>query len=372
MGLGTGCYTNVLIYRLVLENLKHRPVRTLISALLIGGQVTVILTLVGVSRGTLQGMADRSKGTGADIVVRPPDSSVFGFGSNIPEAVTGVVRQLDHVAQATGVLVHPVGGFDSITGIHLDEFNQMSGGLMYLEGGPFQKPDDIVIDRVFAKQRKLHPGDPVDFGHQWRVTGVVEEGKLSRAFADITAVQDIFAENGKITMVYVKVDQQANIQTVVKELEDRLPTYKIYPMEEFVSLFTVTGAPLLEGFTQVVIGVAALGGFLVVLQSMYMAVLERTREIGILKALGASPGYILGILLREAAVMAIVGTVLGILMTYGTRALMGAFAPNFPQAIVPDWYPWAALIALGGSLIGAIYPGLKAARQDAIEALAYD
>lgn len=361
-----------MIYRLVLENLKHRPVRTLISALLIGGQVTVILTLVGVSRGTLEGMAARSKGTGADIVVRPPDSSVFGFGSNIPEGITGLVRGMEHVAQATGVLVHPIGGFDSITGIHLGEFTQMSGGLTYLEGGPFENSDDIVIDRVFAKQRNLHPGDTFDFGHLWHVTGVVEEGKLSRTFADITALQDIFAENGKITMVYVKLDDPANVQAVVAALGQRLKDYKIYPMEEFVSLFTVTGAPLLEGFTQVVIGVAALGGFLVVLQSMYMAVLERTREIGILKSMGASPGYILGILLREAAVLAIAGTVLGILMTYGTRALMAAFAPNFPQAIVPDWYPWAALIALGGSLIGAIYPGLKAARQDAIEALAYD
>ena len=109
-----------------------------------------------------------------------------------------------------------------------------------------------------------------------------------------------------------------------------------------------------------------------VLQSMYMAVLERTREIGILKAMGASPGYIMGILLREAAVLGLVGTGVGILMTYGTRELMEVFAPNFPQAIVPDWYPWAALIALGGSLVGALYPGLKAARQDAIEALAYD
>jgi putative ABC transport system permease protein len=105
---------------------------------------------------------------------------------------------------------------------------------------------------------------------------------------------------------------------------------------------------------------------------MYTAVLERTREIGILKALGASPGYILGILLRETTLLAIAGTVAGILMSYGTRALMRALVPTMPQAIVPDWWPWAALISLLGSLIGASYPGLKAARQDAIEALAYD
>jgi putative ABC transport system permease protein len=110
----------------------------------------------------------------------------------------------------------------------------------------------------------------------------------------------------------------------------------------------------------------------VVFLSMYTAVLERTREIGILKALGASPGYILAILLRETLLLAIVGSAVGIVMTYGTRYLMGVFVPTMTTEVVYGWWPWAALIALVGSLIGALYPGLKAARQDAIEALAYD
>ena len=64
-------------------------------------------------------------------------------------------------------------------------------------------------------------------------------------------------------------------------------------------MFSTNSVPYIEAFTKVVIGIAVLIGFLVVCLSMYTAVLERTREIGILKALGASPGYIVGILLRE-------------------------------------------------------------------------
>jgi putative ABC transport system permease protein len=59
-------------------------------------------------------------------------------------------------------------------------------------------------------------------------------------------------------------------------------------------------------------------------------------------------------------------------MSFGTKWLMDAFAPTLPTAIVQDWWAIAGLIALVGALIGAIYPGLKAARQDPIEALAYD
>ncbi len=346
--------------------------RTLASAFMIGFQVTIILTLVGVSEGMLGTMASRNEATGADIVVRAEDSSALSFGLNMDERYVGFVRQQDHVTQATGVLVHPISGFDSITGINLKEFEEMSGGLQFLEGGPFTEPDDLVIDRIFADQRHLHPGDTFDFGHQWRVTGVVEEGKLSRTFADITALQDIFAETGKVSMIYAKVDDEANIPAVIDTLKESMPNNPIYSMKEFTSLFTVSAVPYLEPFINVVIGIAVIGGFLIVFLAMYMAVLERTREIGILKALGASPGYIMGILLREATVLAILGTIMGIGMAYGTKFIMAAFVPNMPQEIVPHWYPIALVIALCGALLGAVYPGFKAARQDAIEALSYD
>jgi putative ABC transport system permease protein len=361
-----------LINRLVYENLKHRPIRTLVGALGICLQVTMILTLVGLSRGVLGSMADRSKGSGADIIIKAPDSSALSFGLDMPEGMVKLVRQVPHVTLATGNLVHAISNLDSITGIHMDESNQMSGGFQYLEGGPFQKPDDLVVDRIFAKQRKLHPGSVFPYGHTWHITGVVEEGKLSRTFADIKAMQDIFGEENKVSIIYAKVDQKENIPGVIADLQQRFPENKIYSMEEFLTLFSASGVPLVEGFTQVVIAISAVVGFLGVFLAMYTAVLERTREIGILKAMGASPGYILDILLRETILLAIVGTIFGILATYGTKALMTKFAPNLPQALVPDWYWKAAVIAIIGALIGALYPGLKAARQDAIEALAYD
>jgi putative ABC transport system permease protein len=209
-------------------------------------------------------------------------------------------------------------------------------------------------------------------GHTWNVTGIVEPGKLSRTFTDIRTLQDLFSASGKISVVWVKLDNPANTNLVIESLRQKLEGYKIYSAEEFISLFSVNNVPLLAPFTRVVIGLAVVVGFLVVFLAMYMTVLERTREIGILKALGATPGYILGILMRETVLLALAGTVAGILLAYGSREIMRFLAPTMPQLIVPDWWPWAGLIALTGSLIGAIYPGLKAARQDAIEALAYD
>jgi len=361
-----------LIYRLVVENLKHRPVRTFLSVIAIGVEVAMILTLVGLSHGMLQDLTRRSQGSGGDIFVRPPDSSLLSQSGKMPEGVVKKVRSIPHVTLATGTLIQPVSALEYITGINLDEFNALSGGFQYLEGGPLRQPDDILIDDVEARSKGLHAGDTIDLGRKWRVAGVVASGKLSRMFVDIRTLQHLYPPSGYISTIYVKADSAANIDPLFDALGQNLEAFKIYKMQELTSLYSVDNIPLLKPFTTVVIAIAAIVGFLMVFLSMYTAVLERTREIGILKALGASPGYILGALMRETVLLSIVGTLVGIALSFGTKWLMDTLAPTLPTAIVQDWWAIAGLIALGGAVIGAIYPGLKAARQDPIEALAYD
>jgi putative ABC transport system permease protein len=106
---------------------------------------------------------------------------------------------------------------------------------------------------------------------------------------------------------------------------------------------------------------------------MYMSVLQRTREIGILKSLGGSKAFILRIILTEALLMGAGGTVLGILMSYATYWFFKTVRPaSIPIIPVPEWWWIAAAVTIGGSLLGALYPGLNAASHDPIEALAYE
>jgi putative ABC transport system permease protein len=174
-------------------------------------------------------------------------------------------------------------------------------------------------------------------------------------------------------MILVKLDPAASLDVAVGNLKKELPGYQIYSIEEFVSQISVNNVPGLKAFIYLIIGISIIVGFLVVFLSMYTAVLERTREIGILKAMGATPGLILGILVRETVILALIGSAAGILLTYGTRwAVMNYVPGSLTQIIVPSWWPAAAGVALVGSLLGSLYPGWKAARQDAIEALAYE
>ena len=144
-------------------------------------------------------------------------------------------------------------------------------------------------------------------------------------------------------------------------------------MEEFSSLLTINSVGLLRNFIGVVIGIAVIVGFIVVSMAMYTAVLERTREIGILKALGASSGYVLNLLFRETLLIAIFGTIVGIIMTYGTQWLMMHAVPaSLTQETVYNWWPIASAISVVGALLGTILPARKAVKQDVIQALSYE
>jgi putative ABC transport system permease protein len=105
---------------------------------------------------------------------------------------------------------------------------------------------------------------------------------------------------------------------------------------------------------------------------MYTAVLERTREIGILKSLGASQFYIVNVVLRESALLAVLGIILGIGLTFLIKAGMNIRFPTLLFLVSPQWMVSAALLAFFGALLGASYPAAKAARKDPIDALAYE
>jgi putative ABC transport system permease protein len=364
--------------KLVIENLKHKPMRSLLSMFLIAVPVTLILCLVGLSQGMLADSARRARGIGADIMVRPPNTSVLSLsGAPIPEKLVEAIQRQPHVELAIGMVAHLVTSATYVTGIDLPGFNRMSGGFKYVEGGPFRGPDDLIVDEFYAQQHKLHAGDYVTdvLNHRWHVSGVAEGGKLARLAVPMRTLQDLTGDTGRVSQIFVKVDRPANITDTLAELKKLLPDYNIYTMEEFTSLLTVENVQggALSTFIDVMVGIGVVIGFAVVLLSMYMAVLQRTREIGILKALGASRWFILKIILAEAVVMGLGGTVVGIGLSFGARELIQLLYPaSLTQAITPLWWPIAGGISLAGVLLGALYPGLSAAAQDPIEALAYE
>jgi len=361
--------------KLVLENLKHKPMRSLLSILLIGVPVTLILCLVGLSHGMLEDSARRTRGIGADIIVRPPGTSLLTLsGAPMTASLVDYFRKLPHVTLAMGVVNHPIQTTLVATGIDLRDFDKMSGGFTYIEGGPFHGSNEVILDRYYAAQQGVHAGGRINLlNREWRVAGVIEGGKLARIVFPVAVLQDLTSNTGKFSQIYLKLDNPANTAAVIRDLKAAMPDYQIYSTAEFLSLFSVNNIQGLHEFIVVIMVIGVIIGFAVVCLSMYMAVLQRTREIGILKSLGASKVFILRIILTEALLLGVGGTLLGILMSFGAWWLIRTIVPaSIPMIIVYSWWPIAGLITLIGTGLGALYPGLSAARHDAIEALAYE
>jgi putative ABC transport system permease protein len=187
-------------------------------------------------------------------------------------------------------------------------------------------------------------------------------------------LQDLTGAQGKASAFYMKLDDPNNADAVVAEIKDvpGMQQYMVRSMREYLSMMTANNIPALSIFINVVIGISMIIGFIVIFQAMYTAVMERTREIGILKSIGASKVYIVNVILRETLLLAIGGIIVGIVFSVAASAAIGYRLPTLQLAVVWSWVWRAAVIAMVGAILGALYPAFKAAQKDPIDALAYE
>jgi putative ABC transport system permease protein len=365
--------------KLIFANLIHRPLRSIISVLAVAIEVVMILSIVGIFMGMLNDQKQRTNGIGADLVVRPSNASFMNGVSGAPISIklTDFLAKLPHVRVAAPVISNfsMTGSVEILYGVDYKSYDALKP-FVFLEGGPFQGPYDVIVDDVFARAEPgRHVGDNIMIlNHSFRICGVVESGKGSRKLIPIDTMGQLIGADGKASVFYLKADTPANDNLIINEIHSTrgLENYQAQTMSELLSLYTPSRFPGFDLALNVVITIAVIVGFLVIFQSMYTAVLERTREIGILKSLGSSKLTIVGVVLRETGLLAIAGVVLGIAATFGVRALLAFKFPTFSFELTAEWLVRGALIAFAGAIMGALYPAWMAARKDPIDALAYE
>ncbi len=365
--------------RLVIGNLLHRPLRSSISILAVAIEVAMILSIVGIMVGQIEGSRKQTSGIGADLIVRPPNASFLTgvSGAPIPAKVADIIARLPHVAVASPAIQQLTvkTAVETIWGIDYASYNALRP-FVFVSGGPFQGPNEVIVDDIFARTGKHYAvGDMIPvLDHTYRICGIVEHGKGGRKFLPIRTLGALLGAENNASLIFVKSDDPKNEELIEQAIHARpgMSQYQIQSVADAVAQMTPEHLPAFSDALHVVIGLAVVVGFIVIFQAMYTAVLERTREIGILKSLGASQFYIVSLVLRETAVLALVGIALGIGVTFALQAGMDVRFPTLPFPISTGWMIAATLIAFGGALVGASYPALKAARKDPIEALAYE
>jgi putative ABC transport system permease protein len=364
--------------KMILANLTYRPVRSLITVLAVAIEVTLILLIVGLALGILNDSRDRQKGVGADLWVRPPAQTMFTAFStaSMPAKVGDIIRKQPHVVAVSPVVYQVTSGssLEMLNGIDLKSFQEVGGPLRFLEGGPFEHPDDMIVDNIYASANKLHPGVTVNvLNHNFRVSGVIPSGRGSRRYVAIRTLQELIDVESKVSAFNIRLDDPSHAEAMAEQLREILPSYSIVTLREWLSVMTTNHVPGLASFIKVVIGIALVIGFIVIFQAMYTSVLERTREIGILKSLGASRIYIMQVILAEALLLALVGILAGaIISTVGRFGIVRSFPTLSILPISWNWALNATMVAISSAMLGAIYPAYKAARKDPIDALAYE
>jgi putative ABC transport system permease protein len=362
---------------IILANLRKRPVRTSVSILAVSVEVALILVIVGLVTGINVETGERTQGVGADIMFQPPGSSVFlGLNSAVmPVSIGERLAELEGVRSVTPVVTqfNSQGGFDVVYGIEESSFNAVSGGFSFLEGRIFQSPEEIVVDDLYAAAKGIGVGDEISLlNHRFEVSGVVDHGKGARLFMEIEAAQQMMGAPDRASLFFMKLDDPDDTYAVIERLEALLPTYPARPMRDMVSLMTNTSVPALDAFLTVVLSVAVTIGVLVIFLSMYTTISERTREIGILRSLGASKGFVVRMILTETLWLCAVGVTLGIGLSFAVAQVVESTYPTVMILIGSDWILRASGLAIFSGVLGAVYPSLRAAGHDPVEALAYE
>jgi putative ABC transport system permease protein len=357
----------------IYSNLMQRPTRTIVSMLAISVGVLLILVSVGLTYGQLTDSAERTRSAG-DFMVQPPDASlIFALNSGtLPVKIQRVVEEVEGVKAAAPVLAKFISEkFHLVFGVEKESFQRVTS-LRFLDGRIFEQNDEVVIDSIFSNARGLGVGDRLELlNGEFTISGVFEQGIAARVLMPLSTLQEMNGTPSKASMFFVRADDKAEQNEVFERLNARMEHYKITKTSELQEIMAAS-TPVFRQFLMAMVFVSVVISFLIILLAMYSTITERTREIGILKSLGASKSYIVQLIIKESILICAAGVVVGFALTFIVIQLILVTFPTLPVHIPTLWRVAAASLAVGGGVLGALYPALKAAQLDPVRALGYE
>jgi putative ABC transport system permease protein len=362
---------------LVFSNIAHRPARTAVSIFGTAVGVLLIVFTVGLAHGVLQERGRRESNIGAEIMIRASGTISLAGGSQfrLPTGHAAELATIPGVRAATP-LGQTVDKSDSgfgqrlIDGIEYAEYANLAR-ISMREGRPLQSGDEAIVDPEWKQRRQANVGDTVKlFDRSFTIVGVYEPPGGGRIKIPLKTMQEQEGADGRASAILVACNDPAQQDEVAARILERFPDDQLIFTRDLPEIYA-TGVPALNVFIKVVVGVAAAISMLVILLAMYTTVTERTRQIGILKSLGMSKTAIAWVIEQEAIIVSVLGVAVGVVLTMVARVAVMR-TTSLTIEIEPRWVLIALVVGLLGGTIGALYPALRAARQDAVEALSYE
>jgi ABC-type antimicrobial peptide transport system permease subunit len=364
---------------LALQSLAQRTTRTLLTLGVIGITVGVIMALDGVIRGFADSFTQSVLGSDTEIMIRQANISDTSL-SAIDERTGSKIAAMTEVASSSGLI------FTAIMMPEVNNFFILEGyspnqaairRIQVVEGQSLTNNRQILLGRVMADALNKRVGESIELSKvRFRIVGIFESSTSWEEMGGVITLRDAQALVGrprKVSLYAVKLHDPSGARAVVDEINQRFPDVYASMAGQFADQLPdiQTSNSMMVGISFLAIVVGGLG----VLNTMLMAVFERTREIGVLRALGWRRRGILGMILREALVLGILGGVAGILLAFGLTGLL-QLDEMIGSFVTPTWtgiiFARAILVALSLGLVGGLYPALRATRLLPVEALRYE
>lgn len=359
---------------LVFANLRVRPFRTIISVIGVALGVVLIVLFTGLARGMTNEIAKRAANWKAEILfTRPGGMEMTSSNTSVSTAYAAKLLEIEGV-QSTVPVIRNISsdnkgrwGIRQIDGVDWKPFADMND-IRIVEGRSAQANDEIVVDERQIQDEKLKVGDTYELfgGKPYKIVGVFSPPSGSRIKMSLAGMQDAL-QTDKCTYILVKLKNGADADKVLAKINEALPGNKVSKTDDLVT-DAQDRIPGLNTFLRVLVGLGAFVSIIFVLLSMYTTITERRKEIGILKSLGASKGFIIKVIEGEAFIIGILGIVTGGLVAIVSSYLISrGFDLTFEFSA--GWVVTALAIAIFGSLIGALYPAWRASGIDPVEVM---
>jgi len=360
---------------LIISNLWNRKTRTVLTILGIAMGVAAVVSLSALGEGMASGMEEIFTSSDADLMVAQKDAMMVLF-SKVDESIAADIERIPGVVEVTGTVINIV-QMDTVPYFIVTGEDTRGFGMAHyriIAGGPILQRKQILIGKLAAESFDKDVGEAFRLeGSTYRVAGIYETGTSFEdggAVMSLSDAQRLFDQRYQVSYFNLRVNDKTRIDAIRNEIENRWPKLAATRSGEQTRQTEMLGMYRSFGFYMGIF--AVLVGGLGMMNSTLMSVFERTREIGVLRAIGWRRRRVIVMILGESLIVALLGGVVGVGVGYGlTEAikLSPAVSSMLSGAYTIDIFVRALGLSIGLGILSGLYPAWRASKLLPAEAM---